>query len=329
MAYKRTSRSRKKEPAQLTLSYGFPVGAVAGTQYIDLSQSASLINRRFYRQGINWVVNGFKFISTPGITGEVTLGKIPSTWVVSNAWEKSFRAWQQMNKNASDEAQSVRPKFMDFKIYADETHHQAGFAGNLLPNGAVAGEWSSSKFVIPTAGAGVVSREVLATGASYPGVSAATGLDAVSMIEGYASSRGLPNVLDPNAPADAADATGPTPENWMSALFNEGIAQDDEVLDDMITENNLAPYPFENDGTNVDTMYPGGANQTPGLIMHDLDKITGTTIGGVTRMKGGQFPCGLIRIDTTNFNQDSTLTLLIDLVPGDHRGYLCEPMTDM
>ena len=327
MAYKK-SRGRKKEPAQLTLSFGIPVAPGTGVNFIDLSQSASLINRRFYRQGINWIVNGFKFISSAGVTGEVQIGKVPSTWVVSNSWEKSFRIWQEMNDKALAESESVKPKFLDFKIYADADHHTAGFAANLLPNGATPGEWSPSKIVYATAGAGTVEREILATGANYPGVGA-SGFDAVSMIEGYASSRGLPNVLDPNAPTDASDTSGLTPENWMAAIFNEGILQNEEVLDDMITENNIAPYPFENDGTNIDTMYPGGANQTPGLILHDLDNITGTTIGGVTRLKGGQFPCGLVRIDTSNFNQESSLALLIDLVPGDHRGYLCEPMTDM
>lgn len=333
MAKKKYGRAMKKiEPAQLTMAFSVDVGPGTQDYTIDLSQCASIMNRRFYRQGINWVVNGFKFISGSGLTGEIIVSKLPTTWVLSNSWEKSFRAWQQMNKNASDEAPSVRPKYLDFKIYADDVHHQSGFGNNLLPFSsgglANAGEWSASKFVIPTAGAGVVSREVIATGASYPGVGA-SGLDAVSMIEGYASSRGLPNVLDPNAPADAADATGTNPENWMTALFNEGIAQDDEVMDDMISENNLAPYPFENDGTNLDTMYPGGANQLPGLLIHDFDNVTGTTIGGISRLKGGQFPCGLIRLNTINWNQASSIVMTIDLVPGDHRGYLCEPMTEM
>ena len=149
------------------------------------------------------------------------------------------------------------------------------------------------------------------------------------MIEGYASSRGLPDVLDPNAPADAADANGPTPQNWMSALFNEGTSQDDAVLEDMISENNLAPYPFENDGTHTDTMYPGGANQMDGLQIHDQSFVTPSTIGGHTFLKGGNFPCGLMRFAWTPSEQSSNIAIQIDLIPGSHRGYLCEPMTEM
>ena len=113
-------------------------------------------------------------------------------------------------------------------------------------------------------------------------------------------------------------------------MFNEGTDQTADVIDDLITENNLAPYPFENDGTHLDTMYPGGANQGVGLQIHDLEFITGTTIGGTTRLKGGNFPCGLVRFDFTNDTEDENiLTLQVDLIPGNHRGYLCEPMTEM
>ncbi len=236
---------------------------------------ACLVNRRFYRQGINWAVGGFKVSSLKA--GTVTLGKLPNTWVMSNSWEKGFRAWQRMNDEALAESESVKPRFLDYKIYANSDHHAAGFDGNLLPisftgSGATAGEWEPSKMQIPTGTAGsqgnVATREIIAVGANYPGVGF-SGLDAVSLIEGYAASRGLPNVVDPNTPDDAEDTDGFNPDNWLAATFNEGTEQNSEVISDMITENNLAPYPFENDGVNNDTMYPGGANQLVGLEYHD------------------------------------------------------------
>jgi hypothetical protein len=257
---------------------------------------------------------------------------------MSNAWEKGFRAWNRMNKDAMDETMSVRPKFLDFKVYADSTHHTAGRAANLLPLSALAapatpGEWEMSKFVIPDtslgATGGVQEREIIATGANYPGAGA-SGLNAVSLIEGYAASRGLPDVLDPNTPDDANDSDGVSPENFLQALFNEGTQQSSDVLDVMITENNIAPYPFENDGTNVDTMYPGGANQLSGQEYHDSAYVTPTTIGGITHMKGSNFPCGLVTIShNLTAPAEGGVLIQIDLVPGEHRGYLCEPMTEM
>ncbi len=349
MAYRKskgklTRRSKKIEPAVQTFSYALAVPAGQTlTAVIDLSQSASLLNRRFYRQGINWALGGIKVLSqsSGNLAGSVIVKKLPETWVMSNAWEKSFRSWQEMNKKALEDTESIRPRFMDFKIYADSVHHAAGYAGNLLPLNsagapAIAGEWESSKISIPTSGStgNATDFELIATGASFPGVSPITTLDAVSLIEGYAASRGLPYTSDPNVPDDADDV-GPTgtPENWMGALTNEGMDQDKDVLDRMVgaaAENNQAPYPFENDGVNNDTMYPGGANQLTGLQVHSSEYITGTTIGGTTRIKGGMFLCGLIVLQIANTSDASVgHALELSMVPGHHRGYLCEPMTEM
>jgi len=324
------------QPAAMTLTFGLPVTDVAGVSYLDLSQCASLVNRRFYRQGINWAVAGIKLIAQPGLTGEVSVSKLPNTWVMSNAWEKGMRSWSKMNREALSESTSVRPKFLDFKIYADAGHHAAGYGANLLPAAHTVGEWAPSKFVVPFGSADpgdTEEFEVIAVGASYPGNAPGTTLNAVSLIEGYASSRGLPNVLDPNAPADAADTQGVDPENWLQAIFNEGTDQSLEIIESMITENNIAPYPFENDGVHTDTMYPGGANNAPGLQVHDYTNFTASSIGSISRIKGGNFPCGLIRFDTTNWSvgpgKEVNVLMMIDMVPGSHRGYLCEPMTEM
>ncbi len=340
MAKRKYSKMTKIEPSVQTLTFAITATDTGKEfNYIDLSQCASILNRRFYRQGVNWAVSGFKILSGAGITGEISINKLPNTWVMSNAWEKGFRAWQRMNNEALQESPSVKPKFLDFKIYMNEDHHVSGISRNLLPLSsatssapllvALPGEWEYSKLRIPDATSqSTRDREILAVGASFPG-NGASGLNAVSLIEGYAASRGLPNVLDPNTPDDAALVDGIAPQNWMAALFNEGTEQTSDVIEDMITENNIAPYPFENDGVNTDTMYPGGANQLSSLEMNDIEFITGTTIGGTTRMKGGNFPCGLIEIAINSFARDDVFLLQVNLVPGTHRGYLCEPMTEM
>lgn len=327
------------DPSSMTLT--FKTAASAGVpvvSYVDLSQVTSLVNRRFYRQGLNWGVAGIKVTSL--VPGAVTVEKLPTTWVMANSWKKSFSAWTKMNREAMEETPSVRPRFLDFKVYADAEHHGLGYVANLLPQNATigsittAGEWESAKLRIPI-GPGspgvTTNREVIAVGASYPGAGF-SGLDAVSMIEGYASSRLLPNILDPNRPDDIEDADGMQPENWMSALFNEGTEQTQEVLLDLITENNIAPYPFENDGVNLDTMYPGGANQMSGLEWHDFTQIystSATTNVGIASIKGGAFPCGLVKITWTSTEGSGNLVFQINMLPGAHRGYLAESMQDM
>ena len=327
---RKNSGMRKIEPAVMTLNFtSSPAQGGSITDFIDLSQVCSLMNRRFYRQGLNWAVASIKIFGTRD--ANILVSKLPTTWVMSNAWEKSFRAWQQMIKNATDDsgAESIKGKFLDFKIYADSDHHTAGFDGNLLPKdrtGALytAGQWQPSELQIPVQNAVTDTLELIAVGPNNPGVSPVSGFDAVSVIQGYADSRALPSNADPNVPADAND-------NWMVKLFDNVSDQDQDVIADLEVMGNNPPYPFEGDqaGT-LDTMYPGGETQAPTLLVHDTETITSTTIGGKTTIQGGTFPCGLIRLDIGGLSEeDITFGIQVDLVPGSHRGYLCEPMTEM
>ncbi len=327
---RRSNGMKKLQPAPMTLTFASnPSFGGNSVSYIDLSQCASLVNRRFYRQGLNWAVAGMKVFATRDCTVLVT--KLPVTWVMSNAWEKSFRAWQKMIDNATEESgtQSVKGKFLDYKIYADAAHHQLSFDANLLPldgagNPHAAGQWQPSELQIPSTVGVTETREMIAVGPNLPGASPVTGFDAVSVVQGYADSRALPSPADPNVPADADT-------NWMVKLFDNVSDQDQDVIADLEVTGNNPPYPFEGDeaGTVV-TMYPGGETNAPTLETHDIETITSTTIGGMTRIKGGMFPCGLIKIDFGGLSEnDVQFTIQVDLVPGDHRGYLCEPMTEM
>ncbi len=320
----------KIQPAVQTMLFSTPTisAGTSSTHYIDLSQCASLLNRRFYRQGINWAVSSIKILSA-GFEGTCIVNKLPNTWIMSNAWEKTFRAWQQMIKNATDDAgsESIKGKFLDFKIYANAAHHQAGFDSNLLPvdsaaNSAAPGQWQASDVTIPTTGGTVTDFELIAVGPNDPGAGF-SGKNAKSLIQGYADSRALPYEQDPNVPADAS-------LNWLMGIFNEGTLQDNAVTNMLETTGDEAPYPYEGDGTNNDTMYPGGETNLPALQVHDYETITSTTIGGATRIRGGNFPCGLIEFFLQNeSSQAHNVAIQIDLVPGNHRGYLCEPMTEM
>ncbi|AXQ65349.1 MAG: hypothetical protein [Circular genetic element sp.] len=349
----RGMKRNKLQPAVKTMLFNVPVGSST----VDVSQCASLLNRRFYRQGINWAVAGFRVFKTGAtpVTGTgLSVARLPDTWILSNSWEKSMRSWLKMINESIDETDSVKPRFMDFKVYMDTFHHGSGTdhlgvpipAPNLLPVSidsnavggfadAVAGEWEYSSLHIPddASPGNTRERELIVVGKSFPGAGT-SGLNAVSLIEGYAASRSLPAITDPNVPDDAASASGLAPENWMQALFNEGINQDDEVIEDLITENNQSPYPYENAQVPgaapgvvfTDTHYPGGENQLDGLQIVDLGYFSAGTNSNKLYLKGDTFPCGLIRFTNAT---DADLQVVVDLVPGPHRGYLCQPMTEM
>jgi len=319
----------KIQPAVMTLNVVLPStapGALA-SETLDLSQCASLLNRRFYRQGLNWAVAGFKILSPGGAIGQLRIQSLPNTWITSNAWEKAFRAWNKQQMDAIDEAgaESSVARFRDFKIHADVTHVTAGFAGNLLPQDGglppasfAAGEWEPSQVVIPNilpdaSGTNIEPQEVLL---HMVGINNNGGISR-GIVEGYADSRAFPQSPDPVGPDINSN------NNWLRQMFDVGNDNSD-ITDNATNRNDNLPYP--------QVEYPGGETQAPSLTNHDLVSLSGTTIGGTSRGKGGNFPCGLIRFDWANSADSANsygLVIQIDLVPGHHRGYLAEPMTEM
>ncbi len=320
MNYMARRKLSKIQPAVMTIAMQLPVGAASST--IDLSQVASLMNRRFYRQGLNWAVAGFKIVTQGATTGGVTVSKLPNTWVTSNAWEKAFRAWNKQQMDAIEEsgAESAVARFRDFKVFADVSHVSAGFAGNLLPidlAGApyAVGEWEESIIVVPnvTADASGSTVDPIEYKLHMVGVNNNAGLSR-GVIEGYADSRAFPQSPDPVSPIIGSG------NNWLRDMFDVGN-DNSEITENATDRNDELPYP--------QVSYPGGDTQAPTLQLHDSTIVSTTTIGGSTRLKGGNFPCGFIRFNTNLTAGDQLPVLLIDLVPGDHRGYLCEPMTEM
>lgn len=322
MAKKRSKRTMSKiQPAVLTMQ--FNLTSSGDNQFvqdtIDLSQCASALNRRFYRQGLNWAVAGFSVLTTS--TGQVTVQKIPNSWSASNAWEKSMRAWLKQQNEAVDDAgaQSAVARYRDFKIHADNIHAAAGSAGNLLPidiagQPVLQGEWEMSTIVIPNFGAPGVNYEPFMhmVGNDIGGAGGSKGL-----IKVYENSRAFPQSPDPVSPDIGSN------ENWLQSMFDVGDNNED-VLDNATDKNDNLPYDQDN--------YPGGDANMPYLEIVDEAYVTSSTIGGKTTLRGSSFPCGLIRIRNKSNDESgwsATPKLLVHLVPGSHRGYLCESMADM
>ncbi len=342
-------KRNKIQPAVQTLSFSLPIGLPETIQrsYIDLSQVASIVNRRFYRQGLNWAVAGFKIAGSTPAT--VSIAKLPNTWVTSNAWEKAFRMWNKQQMEAVDDAgaESTVAKFRDFKVFMEKNHVNDFIAAgedlnntNLLPYSFIVdptapaasqfagGEWQPSQIVIPNeipdaSGTEIDPSEYVLhmVGENSFAVPSPNFDGSKGVLEGYADSRAYPQSPDPVSPSPASA------NNWMRLMFDVGNDNAD-VLANVSDRNDELPYP------QVD--YPGGQTQAPGLQFHDFVRVftydaasSGFT---VQRLKGGNFPCGLIAIDVlrdVDTPVGNDLTLQIDLVPGNHRGYLCEPMTEM
>ncbi len=309
-------------------------GATATDHYFDLGQVTSVVNRRFYRQGLNWAVGGIKVLSQPTgsqtLDGNITISCLPTTWPVYNGWEKAFSVWRKQQDEALAEGgtESMKARFNDFKIFMDRNHASGGTAGNQRPinfqdataGGAAqtfdAGTWEPSKIVLPNTLADGTGTEIEPTQRFLHMVGPnVAGTNSRGILEGYADSRAYPQSPDPVGP-DVGDA-----DNWMARMFDVGNDME-EILDNATDRNDTLPYDQDE--------YPNGEGNAPGLQIHDFELVTGTTIGGTTRFRGGTFPCGLIKITHENFAAGPvTVTTQIKLVPGNHRGYLCEPMQDV
>lgn len=323
-------KTKKLEPAVMNLSF---TAAGSGTNYIDLSKAASIMNRRFYRQGINWSVAGFT-ITTNGNTapGSVTICKAPTTWVTYNAWVKSKAMWDKMNDQVLDQEPDIQGRYADFKVSltaamsgaAVQTANPPADGEILSPtncgynfpqtNGS---EWIYSTVQVPTDG-----------GSSAPVESALhlVGADAtgkLGMIKGYGKSRNRPvNTGDPNTPGGSG---------WMTELFD--LADNlDEIRTDITADNDRPPYPVGDSASGTE-YYPGGGTNMPGTEVVGYASF-GTSVGSTgsvtlqRSVKGGMFPCGLIEVKS-NLTGPAFYDIIVHLVPGHHRGYLCEPMEDV
>ena len=129
----------KIEPAVETLTFTnitIPSGVGSSvTQFLDLSQIASILNRRAYRQGLNWAVGGFKILSSSGALAFVSVSKLQNTWVVGASWQKALMKWLDQQNDAMEDAgaESAVARYRDFKIHMDQDHVNLGFGANLLP----------------------------------------------------------------------------------------------------------------------------------------------------------------------------------------------------
>lgn len=311
-----------------------------GSAVIDLSLAASIANRRFYRQGLNWAVANVKVTFPSGVSSankQVTVETIQDTWMSANAWTKSYKTWRKMNKEfALDQNPSLRPKYYDYKIFIDNSHYLEwklntdatgpGYQNAAVPSsGTLAprtgpsvtaafikgGEWVPSQFTAPaTGGATVVDYKIWMHGDDSPGVG-------VGLIEAYAKSRSVPQSPDPE--------TGIAEDNIFAQIFDEGTVQSEQVLDDILTDNDELPYDQDE--------YPGAATnfvnpQTVGFSYFTASASNAT--GQEQEFNTGPFnaQCGLIKIDTINV-VNKPVIIEVTLVPGGNRGYLTQGMGDV
>ncbi len=310
---------KKQTPAVTRL--WFNIKTANNSNYVDLALAASAANRRFYRQNLTWAIAGMTLHTPDGVVGEFDVSKVPDTWMAQNAHRKSMELWMESQNQVLDNQPTIASRYRDFKVHLDEEmvgatiQSAAAAAANdgeiLLPVDrgdftAKIGEWIYSTYQLPVdGGAGTVQERTL----HFVG---ADGGNSLGMISGYGLSRSRPQLIEPSTPFSGG---------WMNDVMDVG-ANLDEIRQDITDNNDVPPYRV-GDETALE-FYPGGVNNQPESALHAVSFVTGSTVGGKTRVEGGLFNCGLIRFDWNLGGGPANMYLAIDLVPGTQKGYLTE-----
>ncbi len=305
------------------LYFSFNTIPLTPNRYIDLAQCLSIVNRRSYRQGMNYAVAKIEVFSPTG--GNLGVFTVPTTWVADNATTKAFEAWKDQRALVLKQEPSLKARWSDFKLFMDATHSTAGVAGNLTPVNMSAapslytlGDWDASQYVTPLPGADQAAagdaKEVTfhVVGDHTPaGTFEVATTTSVGLIKAYAASRSVPLAPDPA-----------TQGQYSSGFYNVNSVPDEmqeDVMDNVVQHNDNPPYSI--------LKYPGSELNAPHAMWVGtaiLNDFGDATAWSKAVMDGFVCPFGLLQINTTDFEADSAVNVVVTLVPGNYKGILAE-----
>ncbi len=300
------------QPAQRVLNYVLP----DGENFIDIAADLSRINRRAYRQGMQYAIGKIEFCFL-GQPADATLVQLTAktagnTWVVHNAWKKGQAHWLAQQRNARKLiGQSGKPSYEDFKVYLDDAHRTGNIVTAIASDGVAvgSGEWDYSKFVwenddnsIEEAYAHIIGGDVGST-------------SDVGLILAYQESRATVQATDPELPNEYSN-------NLYAHLATDENLVSDEVAQNMEDENDEPPYDQDD--------YPGNDTNS------DAPWIQSTKIANAAMPNGvlGGFiaECGLINLKLDGYTAAGANTgapgafVWVTLVPGKYKGVAAAPM---
>jgi len=306
--------------AELDFTFVLPGGA-SSSNFIDLGQCYSLVNRVFARQGMQYAISS---ISVEGNwdNAKFTIRRLPEHWPCINAWEKGYHIWRESQEQVLDVEPGIAGRYRDYKVFMNSAHQVVGVGGNLIPDtfqitgfGVPFGyDWEASDIQIPNDPAPGTTTEynMHVIGPSTP--------ISKGLITGYGASRSRPQQIDPNIPDD------PT-ENWMLGAFDVGDNLE-EIREDLNLENDEPPYVVGVPGDPT-TFYPGGATQGGAPQNEGVMVLRTATSLAKDYLEGFTVPCGLLNVVVAADDDGPGALLRIKMMPGTYKGCMARPMVDV
>lgn len=314
----------KIRPVELDLWFDAESG------FIDLAQSASLVNRISLRQGYQYAVESITLFGKTDQTSNqtFTVMRLPNHWPMINSWVRCYEAWRQQEQTVLEDNPSLNAGYSDFKVAFNASHRPnpaSNWASNKLPIGyAIAAgtatdayEWQASQVVIPNDVSPGDTTEywmhVLGTDVAESGPGLNDGTKA--MIHGYAQARSRPQTQEPNIVSS---------ESWLVSMFDVGMDQE-EIWTNVREKNDEPPYLIDQE-TGLE-YYPGGALQGSSLGEQCAD-LQVTQYSRQSTARGFLANCGLLSCSGVGDNMDDAL-VRIRLVPGFYKGFMARPMHEV
>ena len=313
----RKSAVRKIEPAVTTLNYDIDYSQVGVDNYIDISRDLSNINRRLYRQGMQYAVGGITVSDDVGSTRniELNVSTAGNTWIVHNAWKKGQALWMEMQKEVLASNPSVAGKWRDYKVLMTEEMAFSNTARALTGSMSTwqpGQEWARSLYVVPQHDVDPTTGLVKAAEEWY---ACLIGPDdpaqkIFSLVKAYEESRATVQDISPNVP-------GTLPNSFYLKLQDDG-SQDPELATIVIDENDQPPYALA---------YPGGEAFGVKGAMTRVGRGTLNANAPTLQMPGFTAECGFIYLNAKSATDvTGNVRVQIHLVPGEYKGVMAVPM---
>lgn len=304
--------------AEKTLNFKFNGDNPSG--WIDIAQCLSSLNRKLFRQGMQYMVQEIRVESWSPDASQITVNRIGDNWINTNAWVKALAEWNEQNLDAARETgtESTGAKWRDFKVYMNKQHADKGVGDNFLPEGYELGDhpvgalyqWSMSKFVVPNDAnfAGATHEYDLYMNGETD-IAVGQGL-----VQAYAESRSRPQPDDPNI----VTVTGGLYADM------EDVGEDlDDIIGNFQRENTNPPYPIMEN--NIFETYPGvtfGIESSYGQMKEGSMQISD---GIRSTMSGFVAPLGLLYIACGGL-ESGTVNVQVKIAPGSYKGVMAQSM---
>ncbi len=323
MARRRSRKAAKSlEPCELDIFLELAQGAGAG--FVDIGEILSKLNRKFFRQGMQYVVSEVEMLATG--TSTCLVMRLPHYWPAVNSWTKAQALWKQQQDDRLEQSgiEQTIARYRDFKIFMNDSHAQAGTIANLQSRDIITEP--AAQVISPSVNSDWEASQIVWSNFGGPGITVErtlhmmgdNGAASVGLIKAYAESRNRPMQTDPNIVDVALGGA-------FGSMFD--VADDSgDIVTNAQEHNDLLPY-LNDIGTNEE-FYPGGTNSPTTAYQECLLSIsaTGDRVLG-SRSSGFLANCGLLYLLWNA--SEATTVLRITLAPGNYKGVMARPMQDV